>query len=135
MLGSQEEVIHGLIAGHAWSGMARVQVEHAIIGPAHQVDHLRGGQQRSVVHVRVAAAVVRTARLALLLAAAMLLQRRGHEVNVVFDGPQAVEAAERLRPEVIILDIGLPGLNGYEVAKRIRSVCAAARTTMITRKT
>ena len=36
------------------------------------------------------------------------------------DGVDAVEAAERLQPEVVLLDIGLPGLDGHEVARRIR---------------
>lgn len=36
------------------------------------------------------------------------------------DGEQAIEAAERLRPDAILLDIGLPGMNGYEVCRRMR---------------
>jgi PAS domain S-box-containing protein len=49
------------------------------------------------------------------------LRRMGNEVEIALDGLQAVEAAERLRPEIVLLDIGLPKLNGYEVAKKIRS--------------
>ncbi|MBK5297546.1 MAG: PAS domain-containing protein [Vicinamibacteria bacterium] len=51
---------------------------------------------------------------------AMLLQFSGHETHMAHDGVEAVEAAARLRPDVILLDIGLPGLNGYEAARRIR---------------
>lgn len=51
---------------------------------------------------------------------AMLLELGGHQVHVARDGLEALEAAERLRPEVMLLDIGLPKLNGYEVCKRIR---------------
>ena len=50
----------------------------------------------------------------------MLLQLSGHETHVAHDGVEAIEAAERLRPDAVLLDIGLPGLNGYEVCRRIR---------------
>lgn len=52
---------------------------------------------------------------------AMLLQHVGNETFTAFDGISALEAAERIKPDLAILDIGLPGLNGYEVAKRIRA--------------
>ncbi len=51
---------------------------------------------------------------------AMLLRLDGHEVELATNGPQAVELFERMKPEIAILDIGMPGLNGYEVAMRIR---------------
>lgn len=50
----------------------------------------------------------------------MLLQIMRHEVHTAHDGPQAVELAEEYRPDVVLLDIGLPGMNGYEVARKIR---------------
>jgi PAS domain S-box-containing protein len=52
---------------------------------------------------------------------ALLLQLLGHEVEVVADGPQALEAVERSPPAVVLLDIGLPGMDGYEVARRLRA--------------
>ena len=51
---------------------------------------------------------------------AILLQMSGHDVHTVHDGLEAVEAAAKLQPDVIVLDIGLPTLNGYEAARRIR---------------
>ncbi len=51
---------------------------------------------------------------------ATLLEVTGNETVSAHDGLEAVEAAERFRPEVVLLDIGLPVLNGYEAARRIR---------------
>jgi PAS domain S-box-containing protein len=51
----------------------------------------------------------------------MLCKLNGHEVQSAYDGLEAIETAVKFRPNVILLDIGLPGLNGYEVARQIRS--------------
>jgi CheY-like chemotaxis protein len=51
---------------------------------------------------------------------ALLLEITGNETNTAHDGAAALEAAESRRPDVVLLDIGLPTLNGYEVARRIR---------------
>ncbi len=53
---------------------------------------------------------------------AMLLRLDGHAVSTAITGPQAVEMAKSCQPELILLDIGLPGLNGYDVARRIRGM-------------
>jgi CheY-like chemotaxis protein len=50
-----------------------------------------------------------------------LLELSGHEVREAADGPTGVELALRLQPDVVLIDIGLPGLDGYDVARRIRS--------------
>ncbi|MCY7313460.1 MAG: response regulator, partial [Pseudoxanthomonas sp.] len=51
---------------------------------------------------------------------AELLQLDGHQTHIAHDGLEAVEAAERVRPDVVLLDIGLPKLNGFDAARRIR---------------
>ncbi len=51
---------------------------------------------------------------------AMLLKMTGSATHTAYDGQQAVDAAAKLRPDVILLDIGLPKLNGYEACRRIR---------------
>jgi CheY-like chemotaxis protein len=53
---------------------------------------------------------------------ALMLGRWGCEVRVVYDGPRALAEAEVRRPDVVMLDIGMPGMNGYEVAERLRQV-------------
>lgn len=51
---------------------------------------------------------------------AALLEMDGHETFMAYDGLEAIEVAEQVRPDVVLLDIGLPLLNGYEVGRRIR---------------
>jgi signal transduction histidine kinase/ActR/RegA family two-component response regulator len=50
----------------------------------------------------------------------MLLELSGHSVHTTYDGAAALEAAELHRPEIVLLDIGLPGMTGYEVCRRLR---------------
>jgi two-component system, sensor histidine kinase len=52
---------------------------------------------------------------------ALVLQFSGFEVHVAHSGGQALDMAQQLRPEVVFLDIGMPDLNGYEVARAIRA--------------
>ena len=52
---------------------------------------------------------------------AMLLGLWGHDVRLAADGPSAVESAAAHRPDVVLLDISLPGMSGYEVAERLRA--------------
>jgi CheY-like chemotaxis protein len=54
------------------------------------------------------------------LGLAKLLKLLGHDVQTASDGLQAVERAKILKPEIILLDIGLPGMNGYQVAQLLR---------------
>jgi len=56
-----------------------------------------------------------------------LLKLWGHEATVAHDGPSAIDMARRYRPDTILLDIGLPGMDGYEVARRLRAEGSAKR--------
>ena len=51
---------------------------------------------------------------------AMLLTLSGHDARLAHDGPSALKAALEFRPDLALLDIGLPGLSGFEVAEQIR---------------
>jgi len=62
---------------------------------------------------------------------AMLVQESGHDVRTAYDGSSVLEAALDYRPNVVLLDIGLPGLNGFEVAKRIRQQPALQNTVLV----
>lgn len=51
----------------------------------------------------------------------LLLERWGYTVRTVYDGPSAVQEARNYHPEIVLLDIGLPGMDGYEVARELRA--------------
>ena len=52
----------------------------------------------------------------------MLLRLGGHAVHVCHDGPAALALAGEFRPDLVLLDIGLPGMDGYEVARRLKAL-------------
>lgn len=52
---------------------------------------------------------------------AMLLKLHGYRVSSFYDGPSALAAIEELKPDAILLDIGMPPIDGYEVCRRIRA--------------
>jgi PAS domain S-box-containing protein len=56
---------------------------------------------------------------------------RGHETRTAFTGPDAVAAAAEFAPEVVLLDIGLPGMDGFEVARRLRTMPALAGALLV----
>lgn len=62
---------------------------------------------------------------------AMLLRLQGHEVRVANDGPTALEIAAAIRPDAVFLDIGMPVMDGYEVARRLRSTPGLERTVLV----
>jgi len=60
-----------------------------------------------------------------------LLRLKGHEVEVAHDGPAALKKANSFQPQVVLLDIGLPGLDGYQVASRLRRRRRTARALLV----
>ncbi len=62
---------------------------------------------------------------------AMLLRLLGNEVHTAYDGVEGVESAERLKPDVVLLDIGMPKLNGYDACRRIRAAACGKDTVLI----
>ena len=62
---------------------------------------------------------------------ATLQSMRGHETRTAFTGPDAVAAAAEFLPDVVLLDIGLPGMDGYEVARQLRAMPALAGTFVV----
>jgi CheY-like chemotaxis protein len=51
----------------------------------------------------------------------LVLKMSGHEVKIVFSGSQALAAASEFQPEVALLDIGMPGMSGYDLARELRA--------------
>lgn len=60
-----------------------------------------------------------------------LLRMSGHHVETRYDGPSALEAASNVHPQVVLLDVGLPGMNGFEVAERLRESTDGDNVTII----
>jgi CheY-like chemotaxis protein len=61
----------------------------------------------------------------------LLLRLRSHDVEMAHSGEEAVEAAQAFRPEVVLLDIGLPGQDGYQVAMKLRQMSRTARALIV----
>ena len=62
---------------------------------------------------------------------AQLLSSRGHDVRVAYDGQEAIEAARAFQPQVAFLDIGMPKVHGYDVARRMRQDAPTARCVLV----
>jgi DNA-binding response OmpR family regulator len=61
----------------------------------------------------------------------MLLRMDSHHLIVAYDGQEALAEFARFRPDVVLLDIGMPGLDGYEVAHNMREACSDRKFTLI----
>jgi two-component system CheB/CheR fusion protein len=62
---------------------------------------------------------------------AMLIEMEGHQAQTVHEGPAAPEAVRRFKPDVVLLDLGLPGMDGYQVARRLREEHGRKGVTLI----
>ena len=62
---------------------------------------------------------------------AMLLRLTGNDVRVAYDGRQALQVAEEFQPDVVLLDIGLPGMSGYDVARQMRRTSSLTETLLV----
>ena len=60
-----------------------------------------------------------------------LVQAFGHEVRIAHDGTGAITAADDFRPDAVLLDVGLPDIDGFEVARRLRARPEFARTLLV----
>ena len=63
--------------------------------------------------------------------AAAQLESLGHDARAVYDGATALEKAEKTRPHVALVDIGMPAMNGYEVAQRISTASWGSETLLV----
>jgi DNA-binding response OmpR family regulator len=84
--------------------------------------------RKAVVRLRIVVAdddpdTVRTLQL--------LLEDEGHEVKTASDGPAALHAVRDFGADVLLLDIGMPGMNGFEVAQKLRERYGSAKPTLI----
>jgi signal transduction histidine kinase/CheY-like chemotaxis protein len=62
---------------------------------------------------------------------AILLEMTGHRVHTAVDGPSALSDCENEAPDVVLLDIGLPGMDGYEIARRLKKLPSMSETVLI----
>jgi two-component system CheB/CheR fusion protein len=62
---------------------------------------------------------------------ALILRCDDHDVRIAYDGPAALQVLSKLKPDVVLLDVGLPGMDGYQVARRMREEALESRLTII----
>jgi signal transduction histidine kinase len=119
--------------------LLRAEDEPAEVPAVMSTEVVSAGEMASVVAPLVSAGAARMVRRILIAddnndaleSLATLLQLSGHEVFTATNGGTALQSAERHLPEVALLDIGMPLLDGYEVAKRIRSQPWGQRITLV----
>jgi two-component system OmpR family response regulator len=61
----------------------------------------------------------------------LLLQAKGHDTRVAVEGQEAILVADDFNPTCVVLDLGLPGIDGYEVARRLRERPYGAELTLV----
>ena len=90
--------------------------------PVPQAGAISGGQKDQAAPVRGRRVLVVDDNRDSAESLAQLVQLLGHEVRTAFDGPSALEVAVAFVPEFVLLDIGMPGMDGYEVALHLRQI-------------
>jgi PAS domain S-box-containing protein len=94
--------------------------------PAPRHERPRGGEDGPVIRILVVEDNADAAE-----GLMMLIEAFGHEVRVATDGLAALDLAAEYVPDLMLVDIGLPGIDGYEVARRIRSAAELSKVPMI----
>jgi CheY-like chemotaxis protein len=143
---SQRELGFGLTMVRHWVEKHGGRLEERSIGPGgggEFVIHLLGIKAAASAHGSESGgggAVEKTPGIRVLVvddnvdsaeSMALLLSLDGHEVRTAFDGPGALARAAEFGPEAVLLDIGLPGMDGYEVARRMRELPGLENALMI----
>ena len=108
----------GQPAGSLWPGVPRLPGGAAPSAEALPTSRARPARSRRVLIIEDNVDTRETLR--------RVLELDGHEVQEAADGAEGVEIALTMRPEVIIVDIGLPRLDGYQVARRLRAALGAS---------
>ncbi|PQO99399.1 hypothetical protein C5614_09965 [Massilia phosphatilytica] len=104
-------------------------VELPLVSPSHPPPpHLDESAEQTPVGLRILVADDNADAAELLRE---LLARHGHTVDVVGNGHAALEAAARVKPDVALLDIGMPGLNGHDVARQLRAQPGTRATRLV----
>jgi PAS domain S-box-containing protein len=106
-----------------------VYLPHALVAAASQP--ARAEIERSAPSARVLRVLIADDNRDSADSLGMLLEMSGHEIHLAHDGPQALELATEKQPDVALLDIGMPGMDGYEVAIKIRKAPWGANVTLI----
>ncbi len=129
-LGMGSEFVVMLPAGHPSSGLAAGTVStsttvHTGAPPPAPAAHAPAGGAASRRIMVVDDSIDGASSMAI------LLQMQGHEVREAYDGASAIAAAIAFTPDVVLLDIGLPGIDGYQVARALRADARTAGALLI----
>lgn len=127
-------------ADAATSAYARGLIDKQIIAMERLCDALIGGAGQTATALPAAAASAEARRRSILIvddnrswvdSLALVLRDAGHTVYTAYGGRRAVEIAEELKPDVVILDIEMPEVSGYEAARQLRRKLTRHRPTLI----
>jgi CheY-like chemotaxis protein len=90
------------------------------VAEADRQTHLPEATRQTVTHHPRLKVLIVDDNVDLVETLALVVERLGHEVRKAYDGPGAIAAALSYRPQVVLLDLGLPGIGGIEVARELR---------------